>query len=207
MIPKPSSTGQGGASHWAASPWGAKDIPIVVLTARDRDLQGEQRSYVLLALRDNLGLDRNPVDNVDVTRAAFIGLDEANLLKAELENLVRDWEQDDPTGERTYFSMTSTSENERQQLSQHVVIDSPSVRLFANRTGRFNGRPSLLFSFHRERVGGGGYEDNTIQMSERWQVGHFSELLAVALRDIESDSTPRPVDPATKVDPTMGRRK
>lgn len=189
MIPKAAS-----ADQVFSHPWTNPDIALNVLTARDRDLKGETRSYVLIAPVDGLGYDTNPVDNVDVTRAAFIGLDEARLLKAELESLVRDWEQDDPKGERTYFAMTSTSEHEREVLAPHVVVDSPSVRLFANRTGRFQGKPSLLFSFHRERSGGGGYEDHTIQMSERWQVHRFSDLLGVALRDIESDSIPRPLE-------------
>ena len=166
-------------------------IQLNVMSARDRDLQGTERAYVLIAPWDG-GYERNPVDNVDVTRAAFVGLEEAKLLKQELDGIVAEWDRDDPPGQRTFFAMSSTSEDEVHRVSTNVVEELPSVRLFVNRSERSGGKPAALFLFHRERVGGGGFEDHRLSLTEKGKFARFANMLGVAIADLESvaPSTP-----------------
>ncbi len=166
-------------------------IQLNVMSARDRDLQGTERAYVLIAPWDG-GYERNPVDNVDVTRAAFVGLEEAKLLKQELDGIVAEWGRDDPPGQRTFFAMSSTSEDEVHRVSTNVVEELPSVRLFVNRSDRSGGKPAALFLFHRERVGGGGFEDHRLSLTEKGKFARFANMLGVAIADLESvaPSTP-----------------
>lgn len=168
-------------------------VPINVLSARDRELQGIERVYVLLAPLDP-GFERNPIDNVDITRAAFIGIEEAKLLKREFDGFVADWDRDDTPGQRTFFALSSTSEPNVAPLSEHVVVDSPSIRLYVNRSGRSEGKPAALFLFHRERVGG-GFEDHRLSLTEKGKVARFANMLGVAIADLEAPSPGPPFGP------------
>lgn len=175
----------------SSDPWDRRDsIDLNVLSARDRDMQGGERAYVLIAPLE-VAYARNPIDSVDVTRAAFVGLEEAKLLKQELDGIVAEWDRDDPPGQRTFFAMSSTSEDEVRRVSTNVVEELPSVRLYVNRSERSGGKPAALFLFHRERVGGGGFEDHRLSLTEKGKFARFANMLGVAIADLE------PVAPAT----------